>query len=1157
MNALPTTKSQLTREQLGAWFCCLLVIFFFTTAHAQRATVAGTQIENQAVLSYVADDGKIYSALSNVASTVIRPIFAINLIPDAGNISSSSTNFTLPIAPSNQRIGNPGSSATLVYTLENLGNTADVISLTAIQDNSDDYNLENLQLFRDANGNAVFDPAEPVILAPLRLTAGEKINVFVTGIIPNTISNNAIARLELEARSSDLSVWDNNNLGSIGVVRDAAPSLAKSATEPDLNGLIEYKIVGANIGQRAARSVPRVVNIDGILTDGILLSDNLPLGTALEVSRVATASTGTAYGYSIIYRTGSTWSAISSPRAEAIGVLLRDSNVANGLSEDVLATGSSFMLSFTVRVLESVEGGSRIRNLAQLEYNNSSDTRRTVLSNETISSVFERSNISIMPKDRLVTGRYTWTEPITGRSWTIARSGDDSNKTDTQNISNVPGGISLSFVNTIRNTGNISDTFLLEADNLSSATIQFLDETMLSSRNTVRLTPGQEINVVVRINLPLNFSSINAVIRVKASLSSASDTTINQIISASSAGVWIGPIGNPTALEFPDPTDSQAQEAFVGATVRYEQTVLNASSFTDTLELSLETPLPTGWSLRFVNPDGSALPDSNNNSLPELSAMNPNSSRNISVLVTPPIGTVGNNQGLGWKAVLKVQSTFAPRLENRTLNTLSRIRNSSEGFTLGKTVSAERVIQGTVLEFTLNWQNISGSSQNDLIVTDTLNTFLEAPSSISNSGMFDPVTRTITWRFANVAVSEKQTLRFLARVRTDTPDLERILNTASLTSRRVVTPLISNTTQTDVLGSILQLEKRAMQSVVSIGGVIDYELRLRNASRNATLENVTLTDVMPIGVVYKLGSSQIGQALLEPSISIRNGVQVLTWNIGTLRANTTVIITLKGIVSPNAPAVVENMAVATALGGANEITVSSNNAIAAVKIEAGIFGRASAILGRVYFDQNKNRVFDKTDYPIGNARIYLSNGTYTITDKEGRYSFPELQPGFYALRLDPMTAPWSMLTMPGNPEAGTRRVQINDPAPQQADFPMLPPEASIQKFRRTTLSMGSISLEKQIMAGGAGYVATLTLKLGTRVANLRLTDPIPNQAERQQLEVLDAKGQPVPFRLTEDGALQIAQLEAGIYRIRYAFLSTLAPESALSDPDLYWDEVLP
>jgi uncharacterized repeat protein (TIGR01451 family) len=1156
-----TTKLK-TRVRLESWLSCLLMILFFATnANAQRATASGTQIENQAVISYTAPDGRNYSAVSNVASTVIRSIYAINLIPDAGNNISNTTNFNLPVAPSNQRIGNPGSSATLVYTLENLGNTTDTITLTTMQDPTDDYNLENIQLFKDANGNAIFDPSEPIILAPIILKSAEKINIFVVGTIPTTAANNAVARVELEARSSQPSIWDNNNLGSITVVRDAAPTLAKSATEPDLNGFIKYQIVGSNIGQRAARSLSQVVRVDGNPLDGILLTDTLPAGTALELNQPILASTGTAYGSLIIYRTGTTWSAISNPRAEAIGLLLRDSNTSDNTPEDLLNIGSSFTFSFVVRVLESVEGGTRIRNVAQLEYGNSNDLSRRVLSNETISSVFERSNISIMPKDRLVTGAYTWTEPTTGRIWTIARSGEEQNRTDKQSLANIPGGISLSFINTIRNTGNISDTFSIDLDpssQLENATIQFLDETMQNNRNNVRLAPGQEVNLIVRINLPISYSRVSAIVRVKASLSTISDISTNEVLSASSAGIWIGPLDNPTITEYPDPADSQSQEAFVGASVRYEQTVLNASSFTDTLELSLETPLPNGWTVRFLNPDNTALPDTNNNGLPELNQMPANTSKNIIVQVTPPINTTGNNQGNGWRAVVKVQSTFAPRLENRTLNILSRIRTSSDGFSLVKTVSTERAMQGTTLEFTLTWQNTSGTIQNNLVITDTLNTFLDTPSNISNNGTFDPITRNITWRFASVGIGESQTLRFSSRVRNDTPDLERILNTAQLITSKVVTPLASNTTQTDILGSILQLEKRAKQSVVSIGGVIDYELRVRNASKNAVLENLTLTDVMPIGVTYKLGSSRIGNTAQEPSISIQNGVQVLTWKIGKLPAKTTFLISLQGIVTPNAPSVVENMAVATAIGGTNKITVNSNNAIAAVQIQSGIFGRASAILGRVYFDQNKNRIFDNNDYPIANTRIYLSNGSYSITDKQGRYSFPQMQPGYYALRLDPMTTPWTMLTMPGDTETGTRHVQINDPAPQQIDFPMLPPEASIEKTRRTTLTMGSINLEKQISAGGAGYTATLTLTLTTRVANLRLTDPIPNNAVRQQLEIISANGQVIPYSLaTDDGAIKIAKLEAGKYLIRYAFFSSLSPESALTDPDLYWDEVQP
>ncbi len=1165
MITLATMPSIFSRAGLE-WVlrCCLFLLCIFTnTALAQRATLAGTLIENQASISFTTADGNTYNALSNVASIVTRSIYSINLIPDAGNTSSvgaPTSNFTLPVAPSNNRIGNPGSSATLVYTLENSGNASDTITLSLIQDTTDAFNLENLLLYRDANGNAILDAGEPLITGSVTLAPNAKINIFAVGTIPTTAASNAVTRIDLQARSSDTTLWDNNNLGSVTVVRDAAPVLAKSATEPDLTGLIEYQIFGNNIGQRAARSIASVVRVDGNPLDGILLTDSIPAGTQLEIRNPATASTGTGFGSLIIYQTNGLWSSIPNPRATIIGLLLRDPHSTDALPEDTFAVGSSFQFSFFVRVLNTVQGGTRIRNVAQLEYGDATDSKRQVLSNEAVSSVFERSGISILPRDGLTSGTYMFTEPTTGKTWNITRTGDNTNQTDSQSIVNVPGGIAVSFVNTIQNTGNIADTFSLELDtssDLQGATLQFLDETMLLPRNSVRLLPNEQIDLVVRIVLPLNFTNIKAVLRTKASLSTLSDISTNIVVAASSAAIWIGPLGQATVNEYPDPLDSQSQEIFVGANANYNFSVLNASSFTDTLELNLESVLPTGWTTRFLAADGSVLLDTNNNGKPELSNMTAGETRAMTLQVIPPTGTVGNNAGNGWQAVLRLQSILAPRLQNRTLSILSRIRPSSDAFTLEKKVSAARVNQGTTLEFNLTWRNVSGSVQNNVVITDILSALLEMPSNISSNGTFDAVSKTLTWRFNNVAINESKTLSFLAKVRVDTPDLERILNTASISSQAVVIPVVSNTTQTDVLGSILQLEKSALQTVVSIGGSIDYELRIRNASQNAKLENLTLTDTMPVGIVYKLGSSRLGDIPLEPTVTVQSGVQVLTWAIGTLNANTTLRIRLVGLVTPNAPERVENRAIATAIGGANKISVTSNNAIAAVKVEASIFGRASAILGRIFFDKNRNRMFDGSDYPLAHARIYLSNGAYTISDSQGRYSFPELQPGLYALRLDPLSAPWTLQSMPGDTNVGTRHVSINDPAPQQIDFPLLAPEAQLQKSRRTTLTMGIANLEKQVVAGGAGYAVNLVLQLQQNVANLRLTDPLPIGAERKQLEVQNAAGQTVNFSIAEDGALLFAQLEAGTYRIRYALLTNVAAERACTDPDLYWDEVLP
>ena len=178
--------------------------------------------------------------------------------------------------------------------------------------------------------------------------------------------------------------------------------------------------------------------------------------------------------------------------------------------------------------------------------------------------------------------------------------------------------------------------------------------------------------------------------------------------------------------------------------------------------------------------------------------------------------------------------------------------------------------------------------------------------------------------------------------------------------------------------SYLILNKSASKDRAAVGDFVQYTLSLDNIDPVEASNNIVLTDVLPEGIRYQASSIRVeGVAAAEPVIS--SDGRSMQFNIATLLPGESVeikYVTEIGAGTPNGKAI--NTAVAV-----DDQGVSSNTVQAVVNIFEDLIKSHSFIVGKVI---NADCGEDDRNLPgFANARIYMEDGSYVVTDAEGLY----------------------------------------------------------------------------------------------------------------------------------------------------------------------------
>lgn len=203
----------------------------------------------------------------------------------------------------------------------------------------------------------------------------------------------------------------------------------------------------------------------------------------------------------------------------------------------------------------------------------------------------------------------------------------------------------------------------------------------------------------------------------------------------------------------------------------------------------------------------------------------------------------------------------------------------------------------------------------------------------------------------------------------------------------------------DPLNSLLVLNKRVSTTQAAVGDFVRYTLELENRDTVATAVTPVITDILPLGVRYQVGSVRIDgvhNPSDEPQISSDGRTLSFILNdIAPLAAPVSISYVTELTAGVHLGKAV-NTASAVDNGGN-----ASNTASASITVIDDLFSTKGFIAGRVIYGECD--ADEKTMPGMQDIKIYLEDGTSVVTDENGNYHFEAVNAGSHVVQVDLQT----------------------------------------------------------------------------------------------------------------------------------------------------------
>ncbi|MBB6424604.1 DUF11 domain-containing protein [Sphingopyxis sp. JAI128] len=201
----------------------------------------------------------------------------------------------------------------------------------------------------------------------------------------------------------------------------------------------------------------------------------------------------------------------------------------------------------------------------------------------------------------------------------------------------------------------------------------------------------------------------------------------------------------------------------------------------------------------------------------------------------------------------------------------------------------------------------------------------------------------------------------------------------------------------DQPGLPLLLRKTTSTQVAVPGDVIQYRIEVANHDTRRNTGVVTVRDVLPAGMRLRPDTVRVDGVRVTADVA-GNGREFAV-TMPTIAASRSALLTyLAEVIVSAQPGNALNRATATDNRGS-----TSNVAEATISIKRDQLGDRMTIIGRIT-DGGCRVDAGKADGIMG-VRVMLQDGSYTVTDEDGRYHFEGVRPGIHVVQIDPSTLP--------------------------------------------------------------------------------------------------------------------------------------------------------
>ena len=204
-------------------------------------------------------------------------------------------------------------------------------------------------------------------------------------------------------------------------------------------------------------------------------------------------------------------------------------------------------------------------------------------------------------------------------------------------------------------------------------------------------------------------------------------------------------------------------------------------------------------------------------------------------------------------------------------------------------------------------------------------------------------------------------------------------------------------------GTPLTISKTASNAIAMPGDALQYKIIVQNSDPNRPTGAITIEDKLPNAMRLKIDTVRYNGTLTAPVVA-GNG-QDFTVTVPALAPAASGTLTYLAEIRQDARIgdAINTAQARDSRGAASPVTD------ALVRIERDGISERFTVIGRI--TDGACSVDPAKANGIGGVRVMLQDGTYTVTDEEGRYHFEGVKPGLHVVQVDPSTFPADLAPM--------------------------------------------------------------------------------------------------------------------------------------------------